>query len=328
MKNNFRLLLLNYPEFAADKDIDLALWKYCFYRQIEEYRRDLSKFAKSTIENNRQDRDSLRQVESQFQMFLGKADYFYVLLMHELEEMLQKDCDNEASLNIRKKSIYSCLVYLGDIARYKETSNDPKNWDVAESYYEKASYLCPSHGNAQNQLALIASYREEDFIAVYRYFRCLILSSNLSQRADVARAAENIGHIFRDNFNAFKALDLAAISRTSAHDPVSDKRKKLSRAHTFIILFIRLHGVFFDGVRQSKQEKEIKQLIDFASRCIPVILNEYDVLLRAAVFGEVMLFRIVAMCLFSIHFADESSSTHKNIIGTLASSFFFGIVKL
>ena len=325
MKNNFRLILLNYPEFAAEKDIDLVLWKYCFYRQIEEYRKELSKFAKSTVESGLQNNDSLRQLESQFQMFLGKADYFYVLLMHELEEKLQYDSDNEATYNIRKKSIYSCLVYLGDISRYKEISNEPKSWDVAETYYERASFLCPSHGNAQNQLALIASYRKEDFIAVYRYFRCLILSSNISQRADVARAAENIGHIFRENFSAFKSLDLAAISRSSAHDPVSDKRKKLSRAHTFIVLFIRLHGVFFDGVRQSKQGKEMKQLVDFASRCIPVILNEYDVLLRAAVFGELMLVRVVVICLFSIHFAEESSPV---TIGTLATSFFLGIIKL
>lgn len=327
VRNNFRSLLLDYPLFASEKDIDLALWKYCFYRQIEDYRKQLNKLAKSTIEKNEQDRDTLLQIEAQFQILLSKADYFYVLLMHELEEKLAHDDKDESIFNIRQKSIYSCLVYLGDIARYKETSKEPKNWDIAEKYYEQASFLCPDHGNAQNQLALIASYRKEDFVAVYRYFRCLILSSDLSQRADVARAAENISHIFRDNFNAFKSLDLAAISRSN-NDSVSDKKKKLSKAHSFIVLFIRLQGMFYDSIRQNKQGKEIKQLVDFASRCIPIILNEYDVLLRAAVFGELMLVRMTVNCLFSIHFAKESNSDSKSIIGSLALSFFFGLVKL
>lgn len=49
--------------------------------------------------------------------------------------------------------VHSCLLYLGDLARYKVLYSDEGN-DFAESvrYYERAALLLPSSGNAQNQV--------------------------------------------------------------------------------------------------------------------------------------------------------------------------------
>lgn len=50
--------------------------------------------------------------------------------------------------------MYRCLLYLGDLARYKQLYSESDQKDFTESvrYYEKASLMCPESGNAHNQV--------------------------------------------------------------------------------------------------------------------------------------------------------------------------------
>jgi protein SMG7 len=45
-----------------------------------------------------------------------------------------------------------------------------KDWSKAAAYYQQALYLIPDNGNPHNQLAVLATYADDDFNAVYRYF--------------------------------------------------------------------------------------------------------------------------------------------------------------
>jgi hypothetical protein len=47
----------------------------------------------------------------------------------------------------------------------------------ARAYYESAHLLMPGNGNSHNQLAVLRSYAEDDWGAVYHYYRSLSVSN-------------------------------------------------------------------------------------------------------------------------------------------------------
>jgi len=51
---------------------------------------------------------------------------------------------------------HRCLIYLGDLARYKElhavVEGRAADWSVAASYYQQSSKLWPHDGNSHNQV--------------------------------------------------------------------------------------------------------------------------------------------------------------------------------
>ncbi|TIB83602.1 hypothetical protein E3Q06_02755 [Wallemia mellicola] len=95
--------------------------------------------------------------------------------------------------NTRVYIIYRCLIFLGDIARYKELYNQeggrPKagvqyeqnsrhrQYANALLCYELAQSIMPSEGMHFNSLATLASYRDDFIAVVYNYYRGLTLSS-------------------------------------------------------------------------------------------------------------------------------------------------------
>jgi len=107
------------------------------------------------------------------------------------------------------------LVYLGDIARYRELYNEaggrpraghedappsggkrtrnrrggggfdmprPRNYEKAKLCYEQAKLLVPHEGNPSHQLAILANYSKDPFLAIVHYYRALCLR----QRFDAA----------------------------------------------------------------------------------------------------------------------------------------------
>lgn len=85
--------------------------------------------------------------------------------------------------------VYKALVCLGDLERYREQYEDRSRKEMREgrvnvtklaerfakatNYYEVARSLIPHDGSAFNQLAVISTYVNDDFLCVYFYFRAL-----------------------------------------------------------------------------------------------------------------------------------------------------------
>nr|XP_027112028.1 protein SMG7L-like isoform X2 [Coffea arabica] len=67
------------------------------------------------------------------------------------------------------------LICLGDLARYGELckKQDASKWSVAFTYYLEASRIWPASGNPHNQLALLATYVGDAFLALYHCTRSL-----------------------------------------------------------------------------------------------------------------------------------------------------------
>ena len=151
-------------EDRDSREMERRLWKTCFYIFIDLFRKDL--FSSCSNSNEKiQEKDLKIRIDS-FRAFLSEAEAFYRKL-------------GEQKISVHSK--YRCLVFLGDIARYKELhSYDRKNnrmtktrFKEAESYYGRALRLDVSFGSAHNQLAVLATYRDANVVATYHYIRAL-----------------------------------------------------------------------------------------------------------------------------------------------------------
>jgi hypothetical protein len=71
-------------------------------------------------------------------------------------------------------TVHKCLIYLGDLARYRELHSDSKKekrWSLARNFYTLAVWLCPEIGNPFNQLAVIDTYEAQELSAVEHYIQ-------------------------------------------------------------------------------------------------------------------------------------------------------------
>lgn len=137
------------------------------YVGSQEFRKRLRKYAHlaSTLEGARsfEAREHLHGICQAFVRFLGDATDFYSSLLRRFEAMHHQyakgtgNTDGRGSGNVAEGdrseseqrrsrllrltvlSINRCLIFLGDLARYRELhgENSPKDWSSAERYYHQ-----------------------------------------------------------------------------------------------------------------------------------------------------------------------------------------------
>ncbi|XP_072962461.1 nonsense-mediated mRNA decay factor SMG7-like [Typha angustifolia] len=201
MRENYEVIILKDRDFSEKYEIELLLWQL-HYKRIEEFRSRISAAASrdsgaSEIGKNNAQPDRIKRIRSFFKSFLSEATGFY----HDLILKIRAKCglpldyflegpedqslpmDEKRSAEMKKGlvSCQRCLIYLGDLARYKglygEGDSVIRDYAPASSYYMQAASLCPSSGNPHNQLAILASYSGDDLVAIYRYSRSLAVEN-------------------------------------------------------------------------------------------------------------------------------------------------------
>ncbi|KAF8647537.1 hypothetical protein AX16_006644 [Volvariella volvacea WC 439] len=168
------------------------------------------------------------------------------------------------------------LVYLGDIARYKELYNDsggrpraghhdnvpakvlrkpngdPKahariarrrDYSKAKQFYEQARILYPAYGHAYHQLAIVATWERKLFLSCYYHYRALC----------VAQPAERAG----DNLNSSlaKSLDVWTRDREQHAQPV-EKLDEVKRLDAFRDRLVVLHALWKVGLEEGLEKME------------------------------------------------------------------------
>ncbi|PRP89300.1 hypothetical protein PROFUN_02174 [Planoprotostelium fungivorum] len=181
IKNIYKQIIITDLDFAMEKDIEVGLWRTAFYQVIEEYRRRIRKLTQPrTSELNGQ----LAKYCERFNSFIDQSVSFYHELMNELQQkhnlILDGTVDYRANGSNNKSyiSCHRCLVFLGDLHRYKRDLIDlpqQQEWTLAATFYQRALYLIPDFGNPHNQLAVLATHAEENFAAIYQYFRSITI---------------------------------------------------------------------------------------------------------------------------------------------------------
>jgi hypothetical protein len=133
-------------------------------------------------------------------------------------------------------TVHRSLIYLGDLARYREVHADKKDkqWGLARKFYTLAMQLIPDHGNPFNQLAVIDTYEGNELEAVCLYFRSLVVT-----------------------FPFPTATDNLLILFQKAKQQVESPGQKSAFAR-FIDEFVSLQGFLFGPNKRSDKRFEIR----------------------------------------------------------------------
>ncbi|KAI3775975.1 hypothetical protein L1987_45735 [Smallanthus sonchifolius] len=288
MRENFETIILEDHSFSEKHNIEFALWQL-HYRRIEEFRAHYSA-ASATVSTTSQTRggparpDRASKIRLQFKTFLSEATGFYHDLIlkirakyglpigqfyPEQENHNVRQKDGKKSFEIKKGliSCHRCLIYLGDLARYKglygEGESKSRDYAAASSYYLQAASLWASSGNPHHQLAILATYSGDELMAVYRYFRSLAAEHPFSTARDNLIVAfeknrQNYSQLHVDSNDTVKESPVRAKGRGRGKtDPVARSKEPITETDVdkatavrklfkaFRVRFVRLNGILF-----------------------------------------------------------------------------------
>lgn len=177
MRENYEAIILEDHAFCDQHNIEYALWQL-HYKRIEEFRAYFSAALSSTNSNSSQGGkgparpDRITKIRLQFKTFLSEATGFYHDLIMKIRAkyglplgyfedsenriVMEKDGKKYADMKKGLLSCHRCLIYLGDLARYKgmygEGDSLNREFTAASSYYFQAASLWPSSGNPHHQV--------------------------------------------------------------------------------------------------------------------------------------------------------------------------------
>ncbi|KAI3456252.1 hypothetical protein Pfo_012915 [Paulownia fortunei] len=214
IRTGYEKILLNSNQMVERQEVEYHLWKL-HYELIDEFRKR-TRQRSYNAENMKKDNPS-DNINSEsntdnglkgFKSFLSEATEFY----RKLIVKLRKSCGLPAQIFLNNKDrrpfsveptkLHACqhtchrlLICLGDLARYTEIVKKPDacEWSTAATYYLEATRTWPDSGNPHNQLALLATYVGDAFLALYHCVRSLAVKEPFPD------AWRNIMLLFEEN---------------------------------------------------------------------------------------------------------------------------------
>lgn len=260
IRENYEAIILEDYAFSEKNNVEYSLWQL-HYKRIEEFRAlfnaaQASGRSSAAANSGRAplQPDRITKIRVQFKAFLSEATGFYHDLILKIKAKyglplghFNEDSDNEAvmgtdsakSSDVKKAlvSCHRCLIYLGDLARYKgsygEGESRAREFSAASSYYLQAASLWPSNGNPHHQLAILSTYSNDELVAVYRYFR------SLAAEVPFPTAKDNLVIAFEKNRQSYTQL---IETKKSVGDGEVSKTEKYKE---FCTQYVRLHGILF-----------------------------------------------------------------------------------
>lgn len=275
MRENFETIILEDHSFSEKHNIEYSLWQL-HYKRIEEFRAHCSA-TPTTVSTTSQTRggparpDRVSKIRSQFKTFLSEATGFYHDLILKIrakyglpmgqfypepENHKANDKDGKKSIEINKGllSCHRCLIYLGDLARYKglygEGESKSRDYAAARSYYLQAASLWPASGNPHHQLAILANYSGDDLLAVYRYFR------SLAAESPILTARDNLKLAFEKNRQSYSQLLVDAKSSPVKGSPVRTR----GRGRGIVETAVRSKESVSDASADVERTKDVRQM--------------------------------------------------------------------
>ncbi|KAI5433324.1 hypothetical protein KIW84_020560 [Lathyrus oleraceus] len=340
-RENFEAIILEDHAFSEQHNIEYSLW-VLHYKRIEELRAHFNAAISSASSKSPQGgKGSVRperitKIRQQLKTFLSEATGFYHDLIMKIkaknglplgyfedsENLIVMEKDGKKSAEMKKSliSCHRCLIYLGDLARYKglygEGDSKKREFAAASSYYLQAASIWPSSGNPHHQLALLASYSGDELAVIYRYFRSLAVDSPFTT------ARENLIVAFEKNRQSYSQLsgDAKAVAVKESSGQLDGKgrgkieAKLVTRGNgveayprkegasniqetykSFCTRFVRLNGILFtrtsNGLREllsSGQDEELNFGQDALENGLAIV-------------------RIISIIVFTVHNAKKES---------------------
>jgi len=210
------------------------LWKKAFYEVVQR------------CKTHKQALDVGSPLSQAYHDHLSSGSNYYVELLQKLEVQYGvtvagldgsqlEDLELDSSdLQWLKASCYRCLVYLGDLARYKVDVGGPPYDAVV--YYHYAISLDPAKGTPFNQLAALAGDKNECLDAVYYYLRS-ITSPHPFEGSEV-----NLRRMFDKNKDKLESLQ-SKVNYTKEPN-IKDFTQKF-----LLVQFLHLQHLFQPGTK-------------------------------------------------------------------------------
>lgn len=166
IRENYEAIILEDHTFSEQHNIELTLWQL-HYKRIEEFRSQIN------ASKGPSKPDVIANLKLQFRTFLSEATGFYHDMIlkirskyglplgyfsedQETQHLADKDGKKLPEVKLALVSCYRCLIYLGDLARYKglcgEGDSKNREYAAASSYYLQAASLLPAYGNPHHQV--------------------------------------------------------------------------------------------------------------------------------------------------------------------------------
>lgn len=206
VRSSYEKIILNDHELVELQDVEYSLWKL-HYKHIDEFRKTIKKSSADGESSKlvlKQNAGNVQRSDDKhivgFKSFLSEATEFYQNLIvkirkcysHSEDSLLYKKDGTSTSFEPKmQKCQFLChrfLVCLGDLARYREQYEkldvQKPNWSVAASHYLEATMIWPDSGNPQNQLAVLATYVGDEFLALYHCVRSLAVKEPFPDALD------------------------------------------------------------------------------------------------------------------------------------------------
>ncbi|KAJ4755050.1 Telomerase activating protein Est1 [Rhynchospora pubera] len=343
IRENLEGIILADHDFSQKNECETALWQL-HYRRIEEFRYHINSGTTSSSNNpknnNQTNADRLKRIRGSFKVFLSEATGFYHELMLKIRSKYGlplngdnlvvnvKDENKAAEMKKGLMSCHRCLIYLGDLARYKGLYGEgevvSREFGAASSYYTQALNMCPTSGNPHHQLGILATYSRDELLVVYRYFRSLAVDSPFTM------ARENLVIAFDKNRQHYSSLitnsgakapsakappartagkgkgrgDRTSPVKEAKKEPVSPKEQEITMPEilkAFCVKFVRLNGILFTRTSLETFEEVFSSLMrDFQTLLSSGPEEELN-------FGPdstenaLLILRMVAILIYTVH---------------------------
>ncbi|GAB0093491.1 hypothetical protein DMENIID0001_086370 [Sergentomyia squamirostris] len=179
LKQLLEQFLLRELKFCQQYNVEQHIWKLLYYNTVEMLR-------KLHAEDDTDDGKTFYKTKCL--ELIDEGSTFFEKLLRTLEQKYNFLVDNFVGVNagmgkglkmtsLALVSAQKLLLFLGDLARYREQILDTSGYGKARQWYMKAQQILPSNGRPYNQLAVLSIYSKRKVDAVYFYMRSL-MSSN------------------------------------------------------------------------------------------------------------------------------------------------------
>ncbi|XP_074292441.1 nonsense-mediated mRNA decay factor SMG7-like [Silene latifolia] len=315
IRENYEAIILEDHAFSEQRGIELSVWQL-HYKRIEEFRalfNSAQASARSSAANNlrgSRQLDIVTKLRVQFKAFLSEAAGFYHDLILKIrakyglplghfsdnsDGMVILGNDSAQSSDVKKAviSCHRCLIYLGDLARYKgmygEGESRAREFSAASSYYLQATALWPSNGNPHHQLAILSTYRGDELVAVYRYFRSLAID------VPFPTAKDNLFVAFDKNRQSYNQQLETRKNNSKGEATIKEKYK------VFCNQFVRLHGILYSRTSLETFHDVLSSVTEVLHELLSSGPEEKQNFGGDGTENEVVILRIAATLIFTVY---------------------------
>jgi protein SMG5 len=213
---------------------------------------------------------------------------------------VRTECLEWASL-----SVHQCLIYLGDLSRYKLEVNPKSESTLAFRYYLQAISFKSDHGMPHNQMGTLAMNQNKFLDAVYHYMRCLACTVSFEGTVN------NLHSLFDKNSKYLEQLPLEPNSDCISQ---SDKNDHLKR---FIARFLLLIDIWYFNKKVTKVYSLCHQTYKDLEECLsmlktsscesPTESESVDTDSGGEHLNSDMIFKVTVICLLCISKLQKSN---------------------